>query len=445
MDILQKHLDEISKSKKFVITPKYLTKLKECIGTIENVSKQQIECINNLHTGYLKKHEKDALVKLFEQKTITVASQQVPNTEITLVIANQTEQDIEKMLDKSVSKYNGFSEKHPMDYVSYDETDSLYVFRKTGCKKIKRKNVKILCDITLKNIRDKFSGTSGEIVTQEKIIQPYKDKYLIIYNNTTDPLFDIQHILVLLELEHTQHNDKYEKFKQHITHFTVHKNEFGGYIIRELITFKIACDIVLASNKPFAQKFKEDVSNILDELRKSGQLVVTSTAMTVNTPNQIENDLVTDKQLEIMANSVNELQSYDNNEYRNLVRMLVIKGSKIIITPYTNNHVMYLFIVTIKDPLGKNRIICKVGYTFDIVERMNSLRSEYKCNFYLIALKFVESEKREKEFHKLMKTQFKTLWLPMAIKTKAKDEIYVFDKALYEEFMKIEETKQLSK
>ena len=91
---------------------------------------------------------------------------------------------------------------------------------------------------------------------------------------------------MLLELEHSQHNTKYEKYKQYITNFSVHKNEYGGYIIRELITFKTACDIVLTSNKPFSQKFKEDVSNILDELRKSGQLVVTQTAITSNLPNQ---------------------------------------------------------------------------------------------------------------------------------------------------------------
>ena len=145
-----------------------------------------------------------------------------------------------------------------------------------------------------------------------------------------------------------------------------------------------------------------------------------------------------------MSNSNSELQSYDNPIYWNFVQQLVIKGSQIVLTEYVNKHVMYLFIVTIKDPLEQNRIICKVGYTFDIVDRINSLRTEYKCNFYLIALKFVESEKREKEFHKLMKTQYKSLWLPMAIKTKTKDEIYVFDKILYDEFMKITESKHIS-
>lgn len=144
--------------------------------------------------------------------------------------------------------------------------------------------------------------------------------------------------------------------------------------------------------------------------------------------------------MSIICDKVNEMQSYDNPLYYNLIQQLVIKGSQIIISPYANNHVMYLFIVTIKDPENKNRIICKVGYTFDIVGRINSLRTEYKCDFYLIALKFIENIKQVNEFHKLIKTQYKSLPLLMAIGKKQKSGIYIFDKILYNEFMKITES-----
>ena len=43
---------------------------------------------------------------------------------------------------------------------------------------------------------------------------------------------------------------------------------------------------------------------------------------------------------------------------------------------------MYFFVTTLNDPYGKNRIICKIGYTYDLIERIKSLQSEYKSKFY---------------------------------------------------------------
>lgn len=150
METIQKQLDEIRKSQKFVITPKRLAKLKDCIGNVDNISKQQIECINKLHTGYLKKHDKYALLKLFEQNTNEEVTPQATNTETKIVTATQTEQDIEKVLDKLVPKYNGFSEKHPMDYISYDDKRDRYIFRYPKCKAIPRKKLVDICDISIK-------------------------------------------------------------------------------------------------------------------------------------------------------------------------------------------------------------------------------------------------------------------------------------------------------
>lgn len=181
------------------------------------------------------------------------------------------------------------------------------------------------------------------------------------------------------------------------------------------------------------------MSEILDNLRQTGQLTLSQKTLSVNT----EHSQLMETHINSMLESGKEIQSYDNPAYNEFVKNLIIEGSKISITPYMDNHVMYIFVTTLKDPSGKNRILCKVGYTYDIVTRLASLRSDYGCKFYQIAFKIVKSEQYEKDFHKMVKTLHRELHVPTKCKNKDKDEIYVFDKVLYNEFMNIKNAKHV--
>ena len=44
----------------------------------------------------------------------------------------------------------------------------------------------------------------------------YKGKYIVLYESTEEPLFDIQHILALLDIKDPK--EKYNVFKNKITH-----------------------------------------------------------------------------------------------------------------------------------------------------------------------------------------------------------------------------------
>lgn len=96
---------------------------------------------------------------------------------------------------------------------------------------------------------------------------------------------------------------------------------------------------------------------------------------------------------------------------------------------------MYCFIITLDDPTGKNRILIKIGYSCDILERIKSLGYEYKCKFYLIGMKIINNVKDEKEFHLLLKYKFSELFVPVKIGNHDKDEVYVFDLQLYKTFI----------
>jgi prophage antirepressor-like protein/uncharacterized C2H2 Zn-finger protein len=434
MEALKQLVTRICQSHK--VSRKDDENIKCMILKITNLTPKQTKILENLKSGYVKKDDIEQLTKLFDDvnKQIDISE----SIESEIVSTNISVCDIEDTLDKTITKYSGFSEKHPMDYVSYDETCSNYKFRHFGLT-FTNKKLTVICDKVLKNFYDNFTDGFQEIVIKNKFPIKYAEKNILVYNTVDEPLFDIQHIFSLLGLEQSSISEKYDTFKHLITHFGVHKNQFGGYIIREFVSFKSMCQIIMSSNKKFAKKFKEDVSEILDNLRQSGQLTLSQNTILVNT----EHSQLMETHINSVIESGKEIQSYDNPAYNEFVKNLIINGTKISITPFMNNHVMYMFVTTLKDPSGKNRILCKIGYTYDIVTRLASLRSDYGCKFYQIAFKIVKSEQYEKDFHKMIKTLHHDLHVPTKCKNKDKDEIYVFDKILYNEFMNIKNVKHV--
>ena len=63
----------------------------------------------------------------------------------------------------------------------------------------------------------------------------YKGRQFVTYWNNANPLFDIQHILLVLDLEPKSQLQKYNKFSDKIIKCIWHQNKFGGFILRELI------------------------------------------------------------------------------------------------------------------------------------------------------------------------------------------------------------------
>jgi len=216
------------------------------------------------------------------------------NQQNEIVQMNQEEiNQIEKELDSQVKEYIGFTKERPMNYVSYDSRNKTYKFRINGKTHI-NKDVTQICEISRQTIQDKYLEKKQEIGLITGIIPfLYKNKKIIIYNNVNDPLFDIRHIINLLNLKYDQSNEKYNEFKQYITHFGFKKNEFGGYIFKEFISFKGMVSIVMSSNSEFSKTFKDDVTEILDKLRKNGNLAIDNEKIDV-IPKQPKKKLIKD-------------------------------------------------------------------------------------------------------------------------------------------------------
>jgi len=235
---------------------------------------------------------------------------------------------------------------------------------------------------------------------------------------TTRPLFDINHIIALLDL--TDINKKYNEFKSKITHYCFKKNEFGGYIVKEFISEESMYNLILSSNSEFSKAFKQDVSKLLVNLRNQGVIAIVNDEIMVI--NDIKNHDIT---------CLKDRTDYDK------VSKLFIEAKNIILTLYVNDHLMYAFATTLIHNSHENKILLKIGYTADISKRIVDLKKEYGCNFFLLAIRIVKNEQYEHAWHTLQRNAYPQLVCDLQIKNKNKDEIYVYDDQIIKEFFAI--------
>ena len=123
-----------------------------------------------------------------------------------------------------------------------------------------------LTEIMVKNICPKNVKKNYKIRTITKI--DYKNCTIILYGGLENSLFDINHIIQILDQKDPRF--KYMEFKDRIIDTCLVKNEYGGYYIKEFVNEGSMFDIILSSTSDFSKRFKKDVSNILVELRKNG-------------------------------------------------------------------------------------------------------------------------------------------------------------------------------
>lgn len=332
------------------------------------------------------------------------------------------EDDLEKILDDSCVRYNKFTESNPAEYVIQDKSSESYIFDNGKIRKRTKDFGKII-KLSKEKKNDEISENFLKLIITKKY--QYKGKKIIIYlSENNEAYFDINHIINLLDDKSKK--DKYAEYKNKIVLYDIRDNEFGGFYVKEYVNQETFYEILLHSNSSFAHKFKEDIAKILDQLTNQGNLRLVNDKLVL-----VENK----KPIEYLTDEYNYVQTYSNENLVNFVKEKIKNFKKSNWNKYLNRHVMYFFIITLEDPNGLNRILCKIGYSCDLLKRIKSLEGEYKCKFYLIGIKLVHSVQDEKEFHNLLKKKFPELYVDLKIGSHDKDECYVFDINLYETYL----------
>jgi len=348
---------------------------------------------------------------------------------------NKSIDDIEKELDAKIDKYKGFSKTHPMQGITFDKTKNKYQIRHD-----KMNTSSINIDIACNKIKEFYDDKKGKkiILNAVKKYFSYRNHYFLTYWIDNLPHFDIQHVISVLNLSESYVHDKYKQFAEYVSNHMWYKNEFGGYILRDLISESIVFEIILSSNSDISKTFKKDVAIILSNLRKEGDLVITNDVVTVTKKLKKHANIDEDKNVQIqnMIDTKKPL-SYDNAADMMQLYILINQLSYAPIGSYINQSVLYAFIVTLKRE--HNDVIVKFGWTLDLLERIKDLKDEYGSNFYLIGLRRIKNELVERKYHKVIQFKFPDNIEAVKIKGKDKIEIYKFNLLMMSEFNVVEE------
>jgi hypothetical protein len=339
------------------------------------------------------------------------------------------DENFENELDEECNRYNKYTKQNPAKGITYDKENKRYV-TVINNKEKRTKNLEELVERQKEIIFHKKEKIFPKKMTLKNIM--YKNKKIIIYMHDGKAYFDINHIVNLCS-EKSQ-KEKYDKYKSKIVLYSIKDNEHGGFFVKEFIIKKTFFDMLLHSNSVFSNKFKDDVSKIIDQLTDNGIVVLENNSLKLDSGKIMT---INDKAKLLTDANICD-KTYENIELVDFIRNELVKFKNVGWNKYCDKHIMYFCILTIDDPIKQNRILCKVGYSADFVERMKSLVSEYKCKIYLMGLKTVKKEQDEKLFHSLLKKKFCELVVDVKINNHDKDEIYVFDERLYSEFLKYE-------
>jgi hypothetical protein len=250
---------------------------------------------------------------------------------------------VEELLDKKISDYNKYDKNHPMMGVTWDDKRKLWRLH-TKDVNTYHKNFNNVVQQAKDLICAKITNEIYQNGTKKHF--SYHNHYFVSYGHDNKPYFDILHIISLLNLKKGSQNDKYREFSKDITFCLWHKNKFGGYILRELITKKTMFNLILSSNSDFSKSFKSDVSKILSDLWDNGELEITNVKINrISKKNQNSGTPVFDHTIKPRYRPF-KYTTPDNYYY---VQSLVSHGSRFPIAKFLGRHVLYAVILAIKN------------------------------------------------------------------------------------------------
>ena len=325
-----------------------------------------------------------------EEHNIAIDNQIEPIIQI-----NMTVDEIEAKLDAEISEYNKYTKDNPMLGINWDNKRHKWRLQYENID-TNSKDLKKLC---LK-MQEKITPKNQNLILKNRVknFLYYKNEYFILYNSFDKPLFDIRHILQVLNL--TDINKKYNQYKDKIVGYSIFKNQHNGFNIRELISEETMYNIVLSSNGTFSKSFKGDISTLLVNLRQNNQLIIEKDKLQIKEDKYKNEDNKINKLLNNTENT-----DYTDQNLLNYARQLIKDGMKIPLIKYKDKHVLYAFITTLQDQKlklnFKNRILIKYGYSENILDRIPKLHYEYKCHLYLVGLKTIAGKNYERDGWKI--------------------------------------------
>ena len=348
-------------------------------------------------------------------------------------------------MDEQIENYK-CSEHNPIKYVTFNNDTNKYRLRILELQKATTSS-------DINKIVEKSKKYQEQLIKYKFIeydqckleLIKYKTSQMITYIFDNEIYFDLNHVLNFLNYSDNASLQKYNTYKDKICFVSWKKNKYNGYILKEYISENTLYDIIFESNTKNAKEMKTEIKNILCELRKNKMFTIQNDKMCLNIK-QNQSIITIDKKDmndDNLKNKFLDIIKHPKHSYDSYLDKLLSDSTKINIAQCHDSHILYMYLMSMKDPENRNRMFVKIGYTSSIADRKNSLESDYNCSMFLIMIKKIQSSKDEANFHRIL-NNYPQLKYEFNLNKSKKSEIYIFDKLLCDAFnnFMIEDNKQ---
>jgi superfamily II DNA or RNA helicase len=180
----------------------------------------------------------------------------------------------EKIEESKIKQYSRYTNKNPMMYVSKCVIKKIPKWKFRVITNANEKNIEKNLDINDKDkainlalnyFKNKYKIISHECKLLAKI--NYNEKNLFLYEYQGDIFVDLNLALEILNFKNIK--DKYTEYKNYAYFFLQKQNDYGGYIIKPMISETIYYKIIFSSETAFAEKNKEDIVELISQIKRS--------------------------------------------------------------------------------------------------------------------------------------------------------------------------------
>lgn len=231
-------INEISRSAKYVKKDIRLTLKKDLEQYRKYATTQEVASL-------------DEITKIISTTVVTAEMRfrlQASIEPVKKVINRFAIDDAEAGLDANITRYNKYTNVHPMKGVSLNRSTKGYTVAIRGSRRT-CKNLDDACKLMIEDYRVRHKAVSI-LADPLKHLITNDNCTLIRYSSQNAEYFDVQHILCKLGVRPTAANNKYKSVEGKIDAVIVHKNRHGGCIFRELISLKVVKLIMCFSIGP---------------------------------------------------------------------------------------------------------------------------------------------------------------------------------------------------
>lgn len=251
---------------------------------------------------------------------------------------------------------------------------------------------------------------------------------IVFINDEGVKYVDLDNIIEINSIDKKYADKKYKKYEAEIKKIYWEKNDFNGYNSYHLISPDTASEILSISHCTVSKLRGNHLIKLINDLDNVTPIITEEALVTDPIPEETP-PLKSEKPLSDDKHSL-AVKLYGGISW---IKALIDK--RINYCDYADDkNVMYFVLLDLHD----TDIICKVGYTSSIVNRLTGLAEEYRCGVTILDLKSIESESIEKNFHKMYTAKYpEDKFEHKKIGGTSATEVYYARERLYKAFLEV--------